>query len=55
MRIYKRAVSPLIPKACRFIPSCSEYGALAFERFPPCQAATSPRALALSDSNYLCN
>lgn len=29
---YKRFVSPLLPPACRFFPSCSEYGALAIER-----------------------
>ena len=40
LRIYKSVISPLIPKACRFIPTCSEYGAVAFERYPPWQAAT---------------
>ena len=40
LRIYKSVISPLIPKACRFIPTCSEYGALAFERYPPLQATT---------------
>lgn len=29
---YRRLVSPLLPRACRFLPSCSEYGALAIER-----------------------
>ena len=29
---YRRLVSPLLPPACRFYPSCSEYGALAIER-----------------------
>jgi hypothetical protein len=29
---YRRLVSPLLPRACRFFPSCSEYGALAIER-----------------------
>ena len=29
---YRRFVSPLLPPACRFFPSCSEYGALAIER-----------------------
>ena len=29
---YRRFVSPLLPSACRFFPSCSEYGALAIER-----------------------
>lgn len=25
LRLYKRLVSPLLPPACRFYPSCSEY------------------------------
>jgi len=29
---YRRLVSPLLPSACRFFPSCSEYGAMAIER-----------------------
>lgn len=27
LRFYKRFVSPLLPPACRFYPSCSEYAA----------------------------
>lgn len=27
LRIYKRIISPLLPPACRFYPSCSEYAA----------------------------
>jgi uncharacterized protein len=30
-RAYKRFVSPLMPPACRFHPSCSEYAAEAVE------------------------
>ena len=30
--IYRLFVSPLLPPACRFLPSCSEYGAAAIER-----------------------
>jgi uncharacterized protein len=30
-RAYKRFVSPLLPPACRFEPSCSEYAADAVE------------------------
>lgn len=28
---YKRAVSPLLPPACRYVPSCSEYAEQAVE------------------------
>lgn len=27
LRLYKRIVSPLLPPACRFYPSCSQYAA----------------------------
>lgn len=27
--VYKRIISPLLPRACRFYPSCSEYARLA--------------------------
>jgi uncharacterized protein len=30
--MYRRLVSPLLPRACRFFPSCSEYGSIAIER-----------------------
>lgn len=30
---YRRFVSPLLPRACRFFPSCSHYGAVAIERY----------------------
>lgn len=32
LRIYKRWVSPLLPSACRFHPSCSEYMLQAVEK-----------------------
>lgn len=31
--LYRRAISPLLPPACRFIPSCSEYGYEAVARY----------------------
>ena len=31
--IYQRAVSPLFPQSCRYIPSCSEYAALAVGQY----------------------
>ena len=33
LRIYKRWVSPLLPSACRFYPSCSEYMIEAVEKY----------------------
>ena len=33
IRCYKRVVSPCLPPACRFVPSCSEYAAEAVQRY----------------------
>jgi uncharacterized protein len=33
VRGYQLLVSPLLPPACRFLPSCSEYAAEAIERY----------------------
>jgi putative membrane protein insertion efficiency factor len=32
LRIYKRWISPMLPSACRFHPTCSEYMIEAIER-----------------------
>ena len=32
VQVYRRLVSPLLPPACRFYPSCSVYAATALER-----------------------
>ena len=35
LRIYKRWISPLLPSACRFYPTCSEYMIQAVETYGP--------------------
>jgi len=32
---YQRVLSPILPPACRFVPSCSEYAAAAIEKHGP--------------------
>jgi putative membrane protein insertion efficiency factor len=32
IRLYQLAISPLLPRACRFYPSCSHYAVAAIER-----------------------
>lgn len=32
LRLYKRFISPLLPPACRFTPTCSEYAMEAFQK-----------------------
>ncbi|MDA8422995.1 MAG: membrane protein insertion efficiency factor YidD [Nitrospiraceae bacterium] len=38
IRFYRRFISPFLPQACRFTPTCSEYALEAFEK------KTIPRA-----------
>jgi putative membrane protein insertion efficiency factor len=33
LRAYKRLISPMLPAACRYAPTCSEYAVEAVERF----------------------
>jgi putative membrane protein insertion efficiency factor len=33
IRGYQRVISPLLPRSCRFVPSCSEYAAQAVGRY----------------------
>ena len=33
--IYKNFISPLLPPACRFLPTCSQYGVQAIEKYGP--------------------
>ena len=30
---YRYAISPRFPSCCRFVPTCSEYGLIAFKRY----------------------
>eukprot|EP00978_Attheya_sp_CCMP212_P023467 scaffold71946_cov58-Attheya_sp.AAC.5 len=32
---YKNVISPLLPPACRFVPTCSQYGVQAIKEFGP--------------------
>jgi putative membrane protein insertion efficiency factor len=44
LALYKRRVSPLLPRSCRFTPTCSEYARLAIAK----HGAGRGGALALS-------
>lgn len=33
LRAYKRAISPMFPPSCRYVPTCSDYAVEAVERF----------------------
>lgn len=33
VKLYKYAISPLLPDSCRFVPTCSEYSAEAIEKY----------------------
>ena len=33
IRTYKRFISPLLPPACRFTPTCSQYAVIAIQRY----------------------
>ncbi len=35
LRGYKRWISPLLPRSCRFTPSCSEYAQMAIVKYGP--------------------
>jgi putative membrane protein insertion efficiency factor len=37
--VYKNFISPLLPPACRFLPTCSQYGVQAIEEFGPSKGA----------------
>jgi uncharacterized protein len=33
LRLYKAAISPLLPPSCRFVPTCSEYAMEAIRKY----------------------
>lgn len=35
IRFYKMAISPVLPAACRYTPTCSQYGMEAIEKYGP--------------------
>ncbi|MEW6145537.1 MAG: membrane protein insertion efficiency factor YidD [Thermodesulfobacteriota bacterium] len=35
IKVYKYAVSPILPSSCRFYPSCSEYAIDALKKYGP--------------------
>ena len=39
IRFYQRAISPLLPPACRFTPTCSEYAVQAIEAQGPARGS----------------
>lgn len=39
LRGYKKWVSPLLPSACRFHPTCSEYAREAVEKYGTCRGS----------------
>lgn len=34
--LYKILISPMLPKSCKFLPSCSTYSVIAIKRFGVC-------------------
>ena len=34
---YRAVISPLFPSCCRFVPTCSEYGLIAFRKYGFCK------------------
>jgi putative membrane protein insertion efficiency factor len=33
--LYKKGLSPLLPRSCRYYPTCSEYGIQAIKKYGP--------------------
>jgi putative membrane protein insertion efficiency factor len=39
VRVYQFAIGPMLPKVCRYEPSCSEYFIAAVEKYGPARGA----------------
>jgi len=39
IRFYRAAISPVLPPACRYEPTCSEYARIAIERHGACRGS----------------
>jgi putative component of membrane protein insertase Oxa1/YidC/SpoIIIJ protein YidD len=39
LNFYRKGISPLMPKACRYVPSCSEYSIDAYKQYGDCRNA----------------
>ena len=35
IRVYQYLLSPLLPNSCRFVPTCSQYGVEALQKYGP--------------------
>ena len=33
IHFYQNAISPFFPPSCRFVPTCSQYGVMAFQKY----------------------
>lgn len=33
IKFYRRLISPMLPPSCRYMPTCSEYGLIAIQRY----------------------
>lgn len=33
LKLYKREISPILPRSCRFVPTCSEYSMEAYKKY----------------------
>jgi len=35
IRFYQSAISPILPSSCRYVPTCSQYGVEAIQKYGP--------------------